>query len=230
MKNTTTFLLLLISISAFSQKQEVMAKLKEYGIAEEFLNTSLKDHDATHSFDITTTTNDGKQNIVDKGYFDPLAPVGKRWILKITNNKEPSKKEIKKFNKAHNTQQLDINGEVDDASWKINRETENIIAIDFKYKKEGLPNKFAFLADCIGTAYINKKSGHLTLAEFKNDKPLKIKVFNVTRLEMTVDYLYLEEGKAYYMKKEHLDMDVKLLGQIVEVEEINEYSNYKKVK
>jgi len=191
MKNTTVFLLSLLSIPAFGQKQEVEAKLVEYGIAQAFLNTSLQDHDATHYFDIKTTTNDGTKNIVDIGYFNPELPVGKRWVIKTSNGVTPPKKEAKKFNKAHNTKQKDINGKVDDNSWKIVSDTENEIVISFKYDRESLPNKFAFLADCLGSATINKKTKRLESASFVNEGPLKIKIFNVTELDMTVEYLYI---------------------------------------
>ena len=230
MKIITTSFLLLIVLTAFGQKEDVMTKLEEYGIAEEFLNTSLQDHDATHYFDIKTTTNDGTKNIVDIGYFNPEFPVGKRWVIKSSNGATPTKKEVKKFNKAHNTKQKNINGKVDDNSWKIVSDTENEIVISFKYDRESLPHKFAFLADCLGSASINKKTKRLESASFVNEGPLKIKIFNVTELDMTVEYLYIEAEKAYYMHIEHLDMKVKLLGQIVEIEELSEYSNYKKVK
>ena len=230
MKNLLIIPCLLLFITAFGQKSEVMARLEEYGIAHDFLDASLRDQDATHSFDITTTTNDGTKNIVNKGHFNPELPVGKRWTLQTTNGQPPSKKEIKKFDKAHNTKQPNINGKVDDASWKIAIDNDNFLGISFKYDRESLPHKYQFLADCTGTAYINKKTGRLESAEFVNDGPLKVKIFNVTELDMNVDYLYLEEEDAYFMEKEYLDMKVKLLGQIVEVEEINEYTNYKKVK
>ncbi len=230
MKSFISIIFLICSISSFAQKQEVLAKLAEYGITAETLGTGLQDHDATHSFDVDITTNNGTKNIVEVGHFNPLVPIGERWTLETVNDKAPSKKELKKFDKAHNTKQPDINGKVSDKSWKIDSDTEKEIIISFKYEKESLPNKFQFLADCTGKAYIDKRTKRLKKAVFKNDGPLKVKIFNVTKLEMTVDYHYIKEENLYVMDTQHLDMQVKLLGQLVEVEELNEYYHYKKVK
>ncbi len=230
MKTLVAVVLLCSSFSVFGQKEVVEAKLNEYGLEKDFLNNSLRDQDAVHYYEFKITTNDGTKNIVQEGYFDPRVPVGQRWVLKTVNGAAPTKKELKKFNKAHNTRQPDINGEVDDNSWTIAKDTDTIFAIDFRFKRESLPKKYAFLADCTGTAYISKETGHLTTAEFRNDKPLKVKIFNVTTLAMDVDYTYLEEEEMYVMEKEYLDMKVKLLGQLVEIEEISEYANHEKVK
>ncbi|MCF6360112.1 MAG: hypothetical protein L3J29_05040 [Cyclobacteriaceae bacterium] len=230
MKSTLTYLLILCSVSSFAQKDEVLKKLVAYGITEETLSTGLQDHDATHSFDIDITTNNGTKNIVETGHFSPTVPVGERWTLKTVNGNAPTKKEIKKFNKAHNTQQPDINGEISDDSWKVITDTEDEIVISFKYDKESLPKKFQFLADCTGKAFISKKTKRLHKASFTNNGPIKVKIFNVSRLEMVVVYHYIKEENLYVMDTQHLDMQVKLLGQLVEVEELNEYFNYKKVK
>jgi len=45
---------------------------------------------------------------------------------------------------------------------------------------------------------------------------------------MVVNYEYNEDEKNYFVQKEDLDMEVKLLGQLVTINEINEFSNYKK--
>jgi len=218
------------AVSSFAQKDVVLEKLAAYGITEETLGTGLQDHDATHAFDVDITTNNGTNNIVEVGRFNPLVPIGERWTLITVNDKAPSKKEIKKFNKAHNTKQPDINGEISDDSWKIVKDTEDEIIISFKYNKESLPKKFDFLASCTGKAFISKKTKRLVRATFTNDGPLKVKIFNVSKLEMIVDYHYIKEEKLYVMDTQHLDMQVKLLGQLVEVEELNEYYHYKKAK
>ncbi len=230
MKNILSLVLLMYSVSAFAQKDTVLEELAVYGITEKTLGTGLQDTDATHSFDINITTNDGTKNIVEEGHFTPEVPVGERWILKTVNGKTPTKKQIKKFSKAHNTKQPDINGEVADDSWKIDSDTEDEIIISFKYDKESLPKKFEFLANCTGKAFINKKTKRLEKATFTNDGPLKVKIFNVSKLEMIINYHYIKEENLYVMDTQHLDMQVKLLGQLVEVEELNEYYHYEKVK
>ena len=85
MRNVAVLLLLISPVSAFSQKQEVMAKLQEYGIVEEFLISSLQDHDAPHSFDIKTNVNDGTKDLIEIGLFNPELLVGKRWTHESIN-------------------------------------------------------------------------------------------------------------------------------------------------
>jgi len=53
-------------------------------------------------------------------------------------------------------------------------------------------------------------------------------MFKVTKLDMVVTYTYSSEEQTYLIKKENLTMEVKLLGQLISLEEINEFSNYKK--
>ncbi len=230
MKKLLTWCLLTLSITAYGQKEAVMARLEELGIKANFLNTSLQDHDAVYYFNFKTITNNGTNNIVDAGYFDPRKPIGDRWVLETVNGESPTKKEFKKFDKLHNTEQPEINGKVADDSWKIDSETDDMLAISFQYDRATLPKKYAFLADCTGRAFINKNTHQLERAEFTNDKPLKVKIFNVQDLKMTIEYQHIPEDDVFVIKNEDLDMKVKLLGQLVEVEEVNEYDNYKKVK
>lgn len=95
------------------------------------------------------------------------------------NENTPTKKQIKKFNKAHNITKLEVNGQVDRASLRVLDDNPNTLVISFKYGRNTLPNKFSFLACCTGKAYINKRSKILERAEFTNDMPLKVKIFNV---------------------------------------------------
>jgi len=230
MNKILSLVFVLCSANLFAQKDVILEKLTAYGINEGTFGSGLQDHDATHSFDIEITTNDGTKNIVEEGHFSPTVAVGERWSLQTVNGNAPSKKELKKFDKAHNTKQESINGDVSDNSWKIVSDTDDEIIISFKYNKESLPKKFDFLAECTAKAYINKRTKRLDKAIFTNDGPLKVKIFNVTKLEMTVVYHYIKEENLYVMDTQHLDMEVKLLGQQIEVEELNEYFHYQKVK
>ena len=230
MRKISFIILVGLSQPVMAQKAEVIARMENYGISPETLGSGLKDHDATHYFEIDVTTNNGTENIVEHGEFNPERPVGSRWKLLDVNGNAPTKKQIKKFGKLHNTTKQQINGKVDDNSFKVVDDNAQELVISFKFDKNTLPNKFAFLADCTGKAYINKLSKRLEKAKFTNDKPLKVKIFNVQNLDMTVTYKYLEDDEMYVLQNEHLLMKVKLLGQLVDVEEINDYYSYKNVK
>jgi len=70
-----------------------------------------------------------------------------------------------------------VNGEIDENAWGIEKDDNEFLVIKFKYDKTTLPKKYAFLGDCKGLAYFNKKTLRLEKAEFVNEQPLKIKIF-----------------------------------------------------
>jgi len=228
MKKILFFIALTISVSAFSQNEEVMKKLKEAGITGEVLSSNLKDSDAEYFYDVKITTVNSSETKVEECKFDPTKKIGERWILKTVDGGSPSKKDLKNFDKAHNTKQPNINGKVDESSWGIEKDDADYLVVSFKYDKTSLPKKYAFLGDCKGLAYFNKKSKSLEKAEFVNERPIKIKIFNVTKLDMAVYYFFNKEAQTYMIKKEDLDMQVKLLGQLVDINEKSEFSNYRK--
>jgi len=215
-----------VSFSSFSQTDDIKKKFEEYNMKADFLTENLKDADAQHSFNFKITTVTSQDTKVETGKFDVTKPVGQRWILLKVNGGTPSKKDLKNFDKAHNTKQDNVNGKVDDNSWKIEKDDDEYFVISFKYDKNTLPKKYDFLGDCTGKAYFNKKSERLEKAEFANDKPLKIKIFKVNELDMFVNYTYNEESKTYLISKENLDMKANILGQVIDIKEITEYSDY----
>ena len=228
MKQFLFLIALMISLSATSQKDMVSEKLEEYNFSSESLSSGLKDADAEHYFDAKLTTDDGTKIKVEEAKFDPTKNIGERWILVSVDGNAPSNKDLKNFDKAHNTKQDDINAEVDDSSWKVEKDDDEYLVISFKYIRESLPRKYDFLADCKGLAYFNKSKLSLEKAEFVSEKPLKIKVFNVLKLDMIVNFTYDSELDSYLIESEEIDMDVKLLGQQISVKESYEFSNYKK--
>jgi len=228
MKSLFLLLTLFSSVNAFSQKAAIIDKLKEYEFSEDLLTENLKDADAEYYFKLKTTTISTTETKVENGEFDPSRPIGERWKLLSVNGNTPSKKEIKNYHKAHNTTDDDVNGQLDDNAWKIENDDANSLVISFKYDKSTLPKKYSYLGDCKGMAYFNKNTKKLEKAEFVNVGDLKIKIFNVTHLDMVV-YYYPDDELSKLIQKEELLMDVKLLGELVEIKEISEYSEYKKI-
>lgn len=52
----------------------------------------------------------------------------------------------------------------------------------------------------------------------------------MTKFELTANYVLDKENNHYLTSREDLYMQIKLFGQLMDVEEITEYSNYQKVK
>ncbi|WP_152286375.1 hypothetical protein [Flavicella marina] len=227
MKNACIFLLSLVTFIATAQKSEVLKTLKEYHFDENFLLENLKDSDAQYSFDVNTTNVIGGKTTIQIAKFDATQEVGKRWILLKENGKEPTKKQLRTFDKTHNTKDK-VNGTIDDNSWRIEKDTDNEIVITFQYDKKSLPKRFRYLGDCKGLAYFNKKTKKLEKAEYVNLKDIQIKIFKVKKLDLVVYYDYNDEFNTYLISKEDIRMTIKFLGQIMEANDINILSNYKK--
>ena len=89
-------------------------------------------------------------------------------------------------------------GEPEDEDWKILEDNDSELIIGFKYRKENLPHKYKFLAQCKGKVFVNKDEKRLDKVEFYNTEPVKIKIFNVDKLDMVVTYK-VEEGTKTYL-------------------------------
>jgi hypothetical protein len=228
MKKAIFLFAIAFSLSMNDQLNEVKEKLNEYQISSDLLTKNLKDADAEHYFNLKTTTVNGTDTKVEFSHFDPTQVIGSRWILDNINGNTPTTKELKTFDKTHNTKQPSINGKVKDDSWQIVRDDNTFLVISFSYDKASLPKKYKFLGDCKGLAYFNKKSKLLEKAEFLNMTPLTIKLLRVNHLDMVVNYTWSSAEEAYFISNEELNMSVEMLGQIVVVKELNEYSNYVK--
>ena len=215
--------------SSFAQKAEVENKLQEYGVPSDFFIDNLKDENAKYSFKIRTTTETtGQETKVEEGIFDPTMPEEERWKLISVNGKAPTKKQIKQFHKEHNASEDSGAGEPADDDWKIVEDSETQLVIEFRYREENLPHKYKFLAQCKGKVFIDKINKRLDKVDFYNVGTVKIKMFNVNKLDMTMYYKQDMESKTYLLDKETLMFDTHVLGQQVEVKETSEYYDYKK--
>ncbi len=221
---------LFIYSTAFGQKAEVEKRLKEYSIPHGFFEDNLKDENANHTFNIKTTTITDQETKVEVGVFDPTLPEGERWKLISVNGKNPTNKQNKQFHKAHNTSEDSGAGEPADDDWEILEDNDSELIIGFQYREENLPHKYKFLAKCKGKVFINKTEKRLEKVEFDNTGPLKVKLFNVDKLEMVVNYQFEESTQTYLIEKEDILMDARILGQTIEVKEISEFFDYKKVR
>ena len=230
MKNVFLISILVVLISSCAQNDQVLEKLAAYNIESEFLTMNLRDADAEHFFKLKSTTINGDEKKVLVATFDPSKNIGERWMLDSIDFDEPAHEDLMEFDKVHNTKKQDVNGMIDNKSWHIEKEDDVYMVLGFKYDKRSLPKKFSFLGDCKGLAHYNKKTERLEKAEYVNEKPLIVKVFDVTRLDMVVHYDYFEEEDIYLIRKEQLDMDVKFFGQLIPINETNEYSRYRRIE
>ena len=233
MKNIVLLTVIFIAfvLSSFGQKAEVEKRMEEYGIPSDFFVDNLKDENAKYRFSIRTTTETtGQETKVEEGIFDPSKSEGEKWKLLSVNGKAPTKKQIKQFHKEHNTSEDSGAGEPEDDDWEVVEDNDTQLVIEFKYREENLPHKYKFLAQCKGKVFIDKEKKRLDKVDFYNTGTVKIKMFNVDKLDMTMYYKPDEGSKTYLLDKETMMFDTHVLGQPVEVKTVSEFYDYQEVK
>ena len=224
------FTVLGTSKQATAQKAEIEKRLIELGIEANMAFNNLSENSTDYACNATMTETTSEKTTVETASFNPLNTQGSRWTLNNVNGDSPSKKDIKKFNKAHNAKQDNLKAEPDDNSWGIVTDDDHILVIGLKYNEADLPHKYKFLAQCNAEIYVDKEAKRLYKVKFYNTAPLKIKGINVVKLDMTIELMLADDGKAMLLKDETIIMDVKLLGQLIEIKEETEFYDYKKVK
>jgi hypothetical protein len=75
---------------------------------------------------------------------------------------------------------------------------------------------------------INLNTKRVEQVQALNEKPVKIKIINVDKLNIVTKYKWDEQAKRYFTISQNLDMQGKFLGQSVPVQTTTEYSNYVK--
>ena len=215
---------------SIAQKAEVEKRFAELGISSDLAFSNLSENSTSYSCNATFTETTTEKTTVAKASFDPRKAEGSRWTLETINGGTPSKKDIKKFNKNHNATQDNQEAKPDENSMRIVSEDDHVLVIGLKYNEADLPNKYKYLAQCTAEIYVDKEARRLYKIKFSNTAPLKIKMFNVVKLDMTIELMPSSDGKSALIKDETIIMDVKLLGQLVEITEDYKFSDYKKVK
>lgn len=231
MKKIFYCIALFLSVSAVAQDNMVLDELKEYNFPAELLAKSIggAEVDADHSFYATLTSDVEDEVIVEEAKYNPSQKMGKRWTLLTYNGNEPTKKELKEFNKDHNKKEVVLKAKINDSSWNIEDENDDYLVVSFTYDNSTLKSQYKYLADIKGKAYFNRTTKQLEKVEYVNLRPTKIKPFSVENYSMVVNFTYNDTEKIYQVEKEEINMDAKIFGKTTPVKDIVEYSDYKKM-
>ena len=221
-------------VSVYGQREEIDKKLQEYGIPGDYIVNALKDGEAEYYFKFKSVIwlpkGTGMEEFIEEGEFNPVNPIGEKWKLMKINNKIPEEKDLKKFNKAHNTVKNNVNAEIEEESYKIVEDNENELIISLKYKKETLPKRYKFLNECIGLAYIDKNLKRLIKIEYKNEYPVKVWHYKATGLALVQHYSYNQNENVYFIAHEELDITSNYMGKGITILFDIDYSDFSKVK
>lgn len=221
-------LLNLSVLASFAQKSIVLNAFAKHGIDAKLLETAVGQRPDNYIFDFKYTSISSNKETVTLAKYDPSKPVGERWIVISVNGKTPSKGDIKSFLKNHEKQQSQT-AKVDESTYKIEKENAEVLVISYKQNPATLPAEASFLKDCKLHMTINLKTKRLEKIQSLNEKPLKIKIFNAEKLDLVIKFIYNEPENRYFVESEDLNLMVKFLGQLVPMETLSAYSNYRKI-
>jgi len=229
MKNFLSLSLLMLSfLSTFAQKSSVISALTKYHIDTNILNAQSKPKLANYSYDLKYTSIGDNKETVTLANFDPSKPEAERWTVISIQGKSPSKSDIATFRKNH-IKPSAAAALPDESTYQVEKETPESLVISYKPDPKSIPAEAAFMKDCRLHLTVNLKTKRLEKIESLNEKPLKIKIFNAQKMDLVVTLGYNETEKQYYTVSEDLNLIIKFLGQLVPMETLSEYSNYKKI-
>jgi len=231
-----SILMLVLSVfvlSANSQDNKASKILAEYGFTTENVLASLDASSASYSFkanSVTTTvqTANNTTSKVEKVYsYDSEKKAGEKFTLVSVKGREPSKKDIKHFNKEKNTTETDKAMTLKEQDFFIESDDDKTSVIGFNMPKEELSPKIAFMVHSTGYIYIDKTSKKITKIQIKSNEAFNMKIFHVTSMIIDVNFNYNEEHNQYYIESENTKMKVLILGSTANFTLDEKYSEFK---
>lgn len=231
MKYINLITLLLCSLFAMGQQNEVEQRLKEYGVRVDFLEHSIRNTKETYvyKYRMTYGGSDGRP-VINESEYDPRRSMSQRWQLLTVNNHPPAKKELKKWNRLNNERAEEMDAEIDKSSYEIVVDNPVYFSYSFKYKEGSVSSNRKFLEDCIGYVYIEKASKKVTGIRYESVRETKVGLFNCSKLVINHDMDYDPENDIHLLTQEDFDMVVLVLGQETELQQVGEYYDYKRIK
>ena len=235
MKNRILIALFLFSILAIktnAQDSKAISLLKQYGLSEDNILSNIDLSRANYSFsakvksttvqESNNTTNNKEQEYI----YDATKNIGERFKLISVDNKEPKKKQIKRFNNQKNSveESKKINLSKDD--FFIANEDENTLSIGFKVPANEVNSQIAFMAHCTGYIIIDKAQKQISKLQIKSNEAFNIKVFHITKMNIDIDLSYNTDTKQYYVIREKTESKALLLGSTVDITNTEIYSNF----
>lgn len=214
---------LMQSVSA--QKQAVLDAFKKNGIDASLLVPQQQPDN--YSYDLKYTSIASDKATVTIAKYDASKPADDRWTVISVKGKAPSSGDIKTFKK--NRSKQPTVPKIDEGTYLIEKETPEYLVISYKQDPTSIPDEAKFMKDCRQHLTINLKTKRMEKLQSLNEKPLKIKIFNAEKLDLTVKFNWNEQEQRYLIESEDMNLIVKFLGQLAPIETISEYSNYKKI-
>lgn len=220
-------IILVVGHHAFAQKDAMLTALAKYKLDETILSEKLRVKPTDYSYDLKeTVAAEGTEKVVMARY-DASKEEANRWTVISVDDQQPTTTEINRFKKEHGKSPYPP-AKIDDNSYKVEKDEAGTLVISFKLDPASLVSDNSFIKDCRSYLTIDTKNGKIIKAESVNEKPLKIKAFNVPVLNSYSELTWNETEGKYFPKKDNINTTIKLLGQEIATTTILEYSNFKK--
>ncbi|QNL51879.1 hypothetical protein H8S90_10025 [Olivibacter sp. SDN3] len=213
----------LLTLVASAQKSTVLDVFSKNGIDADILTVDVKQPEG-YAYEFKQTVVTADKSTITLASYDPSKPEAERWIVNSVDGKSPSKSAVKSFIK--NRKEQSEKPQPDDASYKVEKENTDQLVISFKLDPNTVTKDASFLKDCRTYLTINLKNKQLEYSEVLNEKPVKVKILNVDKLNKTTKYNWDDKAKQYFTVSDELNMFAKFVGQEVKVQTLSEYSNF----
>jgi len=232
MKKTLLILAIFISHVSFAQ-DDASKLLAQYGFTIRTVLGVLDNSQSNYSFKATSSNHaysaaNNTNNTTNRVYsFDNTKPSGQKFSLVSVNGKNPTKKQVKHFNKEKNAVNANSDFNLTEKDFFVKSKDKKTVVIGFNLPKEDLPVKVAFMAHCTGYIYIDEKTGLITEVEIKSNEAFNLKIFHITEMKVNIDLAYNKDKKKYYITKETTNTKTLVLGTIMNIDMEEVYSDFK---
>lgn len=226
MKLLLALFIVLSAMGVSAQKNAVLDAFAKHGIDAGVLNPENLQLPKNYAYELQQTTITSASQKVIRAQFDPSMPVEEQWTVLTVDGKSGSRSDTNSFRK--NQKKDKPMAQTDDATYRIEKETPGQLVISYKQNPNPSDKDAAFMKDCRMYMTINLKTKKVEQVQAINEKPLKIKMLNAEKFDLTIKYSWNEQAKRYFTTTENLDMMAKFLGQATQVQTLSEYSNYTK--
>lgn len=232
-----TLLLVACNFIGYSQKEQVLNRLKEIGIPTDFIEKT--DNRNMYAFQAENITHsaafDTVNSKIDKAIYEFNPNANPKYLLKSYDGHLPTEKELQAFNKKHNAVSATNLPKVDVNSLSLVSEDNQQIVIGFKIDPKGLTSQNSYLKNCIGEFHLDKQTKRLTDASFHSTQPFNMSILKVIKLDVKQQFMYMQETGIYVAIKDETHMQVEMPLSFGNAKltakgyETTVYSNFKKV-
>jgi len=235
-KRFILFLLVVFSIISQSMAQKISledlkTRLKEYNVPPDFLEHAVRNANGLYAFDFKMINGSEDGTPVESMVcYDPNRQKSKRWQLESVNDRKPTKKEVKNFNRINNARGEEVDAQIDSETVNILVDSDKYFSFSFRFVEGSLDPKHSYLEDCEGEIYIQKKTGNIEAVRFENFRETKVRMLKCDKLQVEYELQYMEETEMYVLKKEMIDIRANFMGREVQLGDTGEYINYQRIK